>query len=99
MAGIDFGRFRAQLSLRDVLALLRFTPVSGNAGQLRGPCPFVCSPSGRSFVAYLTSNRYYCFSCHRSGNPLDLWAAARHLPIYDAALDLCRQLRIDPPLL
>ena len=40
-------------------------------------------------MAYLDSGRYYCFSCHRSGNALDLWAAARHLSLYEAARDLC----------
>jgi DNA primase len=44
--------------------------------------PVLCaSAAGRSFAAYLDTGRYYCFSCHRSGNALDLWAAARHLSL------------------
>ena len=33
------------------------------------------------------------------GNALDLWAAVRGLPIYQAALDLCHVTHLDPPWL
>jgi len=99
MPGIDFDQFRARVSLPDVLKLLDFRPVQCGGNRLRGPCPMGCSSSGRAFVAYLESHRYYCFSCRRSGNPLDLWAAVRGLSIYEAAHDLCHRLRIEVPLL
>jgi DNA primase len=99
MPGIDFAQVRVRISLLDVLALLDFHPLRCAGNRLRGPCPFACGLSGRSFVAYLDTDRYYCFSCHRSGNSLDLWAAARHLTIYEATHDLCRRLRIEAPLI
>ncbi len=99
MPGIDFGQLRARVSLRDVLTLLDFRPVRCGGNRLRGPCPMGCGPSERAFVAYLETHRYYCFSCRRSGNPLDLWAAVRGLSIHEAAQDPRHQLRIEvPPL-
>lgn len=97
MPGIDFSELRKRIPLRHVLALLDFHAIRSNKSQLRGRCPFRCSDSARSFVAYLESNRYYCFSCRRSGNPMDLWAAVKQLPHYEAASDLCRRLHIDIP--
>ncbi len=99
MPGIDFAHVREQVSIRDVLALLGFRPFEWNEKQLRGPCPFGCGSSRRDFVAYVESDRYYCFHCHRCGNQLKLWAALRKLSIYDAAGDLCHQLGVDVPLI
>ena len=97
MPGIDFAEVRARVSMREVLRLLSFRPLRGGRNQLRGPCPFACGPSRRAFVAYLESRRYYCFCCRRSGNQLELWAAARQLSIYEAARDLCQRLHIAVP--
>lgn len=99
MPGIDFAKLRRQISLPDVLRLLHFQPVRCTETQLRGHCPFGCSRSGRNFVAYLDSQRYYCHSCHRSGRALDLWAALQRLSDCDAARDLCLRLGIQVPLI
>lgn len=99
MPGVDFARLRLQISLLDVLTLLHFQPVSRTETQLRGRCPFGCNRSGRTFVAYLDSQRYYCHSCHRSGRALDLWAALQRLSDYDAAYDLCSRLGMETPLI
>jgi len=100
MPGIDFNQFRSRVSLPDVLKLLDFRPVRRGGNQLRGPCPLRCSPSGRAFVVYLKSQRYYCFSCRRSGDALDLWVAVQgQLSAYEAARDLCHRLGIEVPLL
>jgi DNA primase len=97
MPGIDFAEFRKRITLPQVPRLLHFHPIRSSKNQLRGPCPFACSEARRSFLAYLESDRYYCFSRRRSGNPLDLWAGARQLSVYEAARDLCRRLGIEPP--
>ena len=67
--------------------------------QQRGPCPLHGSTSGtsRCFSANLDEHIFHCFKCGRSGNALDLWAQANHLPIYDAAIDLCERLGIPLP--
>lgn len=97
MPGIDFAAVRAAVPLLDVLQLLKFQPVQQRGDRLRGPCPLGCESSPRDFAAYLDTNSYYCFSCHRGGNQLDLWAAVQRLCLYDAADDLCRRLNIEIP--
>jgi len=98
---IDFTAVRAAITIAQVLALLGFTPRSDHAGQQRGPCPLHGSTRGTAccFSVNTTAHTFHCFKCGRSGNALDLWAAAKRLPIYDAALDLCRRLSIPLPLL
>ena len=99
MPGIDFAAVRAAVPLRDVLNLLQFHPVRRTRRSLRGPCPFGCGGSPDDFAAYLETNSYYCFSCHRGGNQLELWACLQRLRIYDAANDLCQRLGIEVPLI
>ena len=99
MPGIDFAYVRKHVSMLDVLALLEFRPVGRVGYRLRGLCPFACSRSDLDFVAYLDSNRYYCFHCRRSGNAIELWADIRRLTFHKAAEDLCQRLRIQPPLI
>jgi putative transposase len=98
---IDFPAVRAALTIAQVLALLGFTPRSNHAGQLRGACPLHGSTHGtaRCFSVNTNAHTFHCFKCNRSGNALDLWAAANRLSIYDAALDLCQRFNITLPLL
>ena len=53
--------------------------------------------TGRCFSANLELQTFHCFKCGRSGNALDLWAAATNQNPYDAAVDLCRRLGIPLP--
>ncbi len=98
---IDFAAVRAALTIAQVLALLGFAPRSNHAGQLRGPCPLHGSSRStiRCFSVNTNAHTFHCFKCGRSGNALDLWAAANRLSIYDAALELCQRLHIALPLL
>jgi len=99
MPGIDFTRLRAEITMEQVLERLGFQPVACWGDQLRGPCPVHCSswPRSRTFSVNLRLRRYYCHKCHSRGNPLELWAAVHDLPIYEAAMDLCRALGRDIP--
>jgi DNA primase len=101
MPGIDFALLRGQVSLAQVLDLLGFTPTTRSGPQVRGPCPLhgSRSPRSRSFAAHLERQCWYCFRCGVGGNALDLYAAARRLPLYEAALELCRRLGRTPPWL
>jgi DNA primase len=101
MPGIDYRQLRRQISMAEVLALLGFQATSRRGDQLRGPCPIPgCrSPSQRPFSVHLTRQLYHCFACGSHGNPLDLWSAARQLPLHAAALDLCRAAALVPPRL
>ena len=99
MPAIDFARLRAEITMEQVLDRLGFEPVARREDQLRGPCPVHGSsrPQSRTFSVNVRTGRYYCHQCHSRGNPLELWAAVHHLPIYEAALDLCRALGNDIP--
>ncbi len=98
---IDFVAVRNLITMSAVLQLLGFQPRSTQGGQQRGACPLHGSTSGmsRSFSANIDDHVFRCFKCGRSGNALDLWAAAAKLSPYDAAIDLCHRLRIEVPYL
>jgi putative transposase len=97
---IDFAAVKAAVTIAAVLQLLGST-LHGGGAQKRGPCPLHGSTSGtsRCFSAHLDKNAFHCFKCGRSGNALDLWAAATHQTPYDAAVDLCARLGITVPIL
>jgi hypothetical protein len=94
MPGIDFARLRAEITMEQVLDRLGFEAVACWGDQLHGPCPVHRSswPRSRTFSVNLRDRRYYCHKCHSQGNQLELWGAVHDLPIYHAALDLCRAL-------
>ncbi len=99
MPRIDFQAVRAQVSLEAVLALLGFVATEAAGAQVRGACPIHGSQSrsSRSFSANLDKNTFRCFRCGSAGNQLDLWTAATKQPLYEAAIDLCKQLGIPVP--
>jgi hypothetical protein len=94
MPAVDFNRLRADITMPHVLDLLAFEPTRRSGPQWYGPCPLHENTSKRScsFSVNVVLGRYYCHRCHSHGNPLELWAAATKLPLYPAAIDLCRRL-------
>ena len=99
MPGIDYQQLRRQITMRQVLDLIGFQATGPKKSQLRGPCPIpgCCSTSPRMFSVDCRRQVYRCFACGSQGNALDLWAAARRLPLHQAALELCEVLNLDPP--
>jgi hypothetical protein len=90
---VDFAFLREQVSVEQVLRHLGFfDQLRGRGLQRRGVCPVhgQASDRQRTLSIHLAKNVFHCFeaSCAAQGNVLDLWAAVRHLPLYDAALDL-----------
>ena len=75
-----------------------FDCLRGNT-QLRGPCPLhgPAREASRSFSVNLRKNVFRCLNpeCAAKGNVLDLWAAYRNLPIYEAAIDLVDTFQLD----
>jgi DNA primase len=102
MSGLDYRALRAAVSMERVLSLLGFSPARRRGQQLRGPCP-IHDPAGvgdrRCFSVHLGRQAFRCFGCGAQGNQLDLWRLVHRLPLYSAALCLCRQARLDPPRL
>ena len=101
MSGIDYSTLRRQLRLGQVLDLLDFVPATRRGAQVRGPCPVhgAHTPRSRSFAAHLEWHCWHCVRCGAGGNALDLWVAVTRLPLYEAALDLCRRLPLEVPRL
>lgn len=98
---IDFAAVRRLITMTAVLQLLQFQPRSVRDAQQRGPCPVhgSKSPTSTCFSVQLDEQIFHCFKCGRSGNALDLWAAATRQPPYEAALDLCQRLQLEVPYL
>jgi len=99
---IDYAALRAQVNMEQVLDQLNWLrQLRGRRPQLRGPCPVHGHPhdARRSFSVNLEQQVFRCFypSCGAQGNSLDLWAAVKHLPLYEAALDLASTLGVPLP--
>ena len=101
MPSIDYSQLRAEVTIEQVLELLRYQPQGKKGNQLRGPCPIhgSTSPTTRIFSVSLDRNMFRCFKCQAQGNQLDLWCQVHNLSLYDGAVDLCQKLSIDPPTL
>jgi putative transposase len=93
--------FAAVKSLIGIVAVLKLLGVEMTKVQHRGCRPLHGSTSGtsRCFSANGQKNVFQCFKCGHSGNALDLWSKATQQTPYDAALDLCARLGIEPPTL
>lgn len=79
----------------DIVELARkytnLTPDHG--GAYRGKCPIHHGHNESSFVAY-PEGRYYCFSCHSSGNAIQLYSAITGEPFYQAVEKLCEEYEV-----
>jgi DNA primase len=94
MPGIDYREARARLRLAEVLELVGFEASRRRGEQVRGSCPLHRrrSTRSRSFAADLGKGLWHCFGCGAGGNGLDLWAQVTRQDVYEATIDLCRQL-------
>jgi hypothetical protein len=93
MPGIDFANVKREVSMEDVLRLLNWSPVSIKGSQQRGPCPVHCSANASSRSFCVNGEGWYCHKCKRGGDQLALYSQVTGLPIYDATVALCGQLR------
>ena len=94
MPGIDFDRVRAEITMQQVLQLLRFVPTRSRGDQWYGSCPLPgCAPGRRPcFSVNVALGRYCCHRCRRYGHQIELWAAATGLSLHPATIDLCAAL-------
>ena len=98
---IDYVEVRRRIGIVAVLELLEWPPVTRAGVQLRGPCPIhgSSSPHSRNLSVSTAKNAFKCFGCGCQGNQLDLFALARGLPIYRAAVELCERAGVELPRL
>lgn len=99
MAGIDYGTVQRRVPMSRVLEMLGFMPHGSRGHQVRGRCPVHDSPSprSRSFSVHLGRGVCHCFTCGFAGNQIQLWAASKRMRVYEAAVDLCRQVGVEVP--
>lgn len=79
----------------DIVELARkytdLTPDHG--GAYRGKCPIHHGHNESSFVVY-PEGRYCCFSCHSSGNAIQLYSGITGEPFYQAVEKLCEEYEV-----
>ena len=97
---IDYAYLREQITLEQVLSHLGYLDgLSGRGAQRYGPCPFhvATRKASRSLCVNLKKHVFRCCNatCQAHGNALDLWATARHLSLYEAALDLAKTFQLN----
>jgi transposase len=89
---IDFTYLRRQVTIEQVLRKMGHMDCLRGNTQLTGPCPLhhPVREGSQSFSVNLQKNVFRCLNpkCNTKGNVLDLWAAHRNLPIYQASIDL-----------
>jgi hypothetical protein len=99
MGSIDFKAAERYVFLREVLDLLGWKSYSSEPTGLRGRCPIHTKTDHASRSFAVDGERWYCFRCKVGGGPLQLYAAALRLPIYEATKELFRRLSRPLPYL
>ncbi|HID72485.1 TPA: hypothetical protein EYP38_00970 [Candidatus Micrarchaeota archaeon] len=99
MPGVDFNRLRSEITMEQVLRLIRFESTSRRGAQWYGRCPLhdCTARRHRCFSVNVAIDRYCCHQCHRYGNQLELWAAFAGKPLYQSAIELCHILGHEVP--
>ena len=101
MPGIDFNALRHEITMEQVLRLLRFDCTRRRGSQWHGHCPLHESEPGHrtAFSVNVTLDCYYCHKCKSRGDQFTLWAEATRTPIRQATINLCQQCRLNIPWL
>ena len=84
MPGIDFNRLRTEVTITQVLDLLKFEPIHPQGEQWYGYCPLHESDPKhrRAFSVNVAIGCYCCHKCGSQGDQFHLWAEANKLPLY-----------------
>ena len=99
MPGINYNRLRREITMEQVLNLLRFEPRRRRGDQWYGRCPLHESTTERRipFSVNVATRRYRCHKCDSEGNQLELWAAFIRLELHPASIALCHALGREVP--
>lgn len=96
---IDLTAVRELIPVPVALRAIGWRHVGQSRGILRGPCPIHLSTYKRSRVFAAGPRFFKCHKCGHGGGVLDLWMLLRKLTVHQAALDLCRTVRMSVPWL
>lgn len=94
---LDFAALKTLLDCVEVLKSTGWRPTWSRPLIARGPCPFQGCHSRQNRELAVTRDGFFCHRCHRRGDVVRLWADLKDLDMLHAALDLCREFRIEPP--
>ncbi len=87
---IDYRAVRESVPISRILAHWSFEPTVCWGDRLRGRCLLAdCRGPNRSLSIDMERSLWYCFTCRRGGDQLELWRLVRRLSLYVAALQLC----------
>jgi len=98
MLAIDFLELKRQVPLLRVLEFLGYGGLRGSGVNRYGPCPFRCNTHFRCCSFEVEQGLFYCHGCKTGGSQLDLYAVARGLAPFQAAVELCTAAGIAIPL-
>lgn len=96
---IDFAALQSAITPERVLYLLRWTIHPPGYGEPHGPCVDERCSSRSSRVLSWNSSVAYCHRCGRTWDAVGIYATARGLGNYAAAVELCLRLGMDVPYL
>lgn len=100
---IDYRSLREMIPIEDALDAIGWRPTSswGTRHTYRGPCPIhgSDSPKSRVFQVQPYLGLFRCWKCGAAGDVVALWGQLHSLDPYPAALALCREFGVQPPLL
>src|SRR5262245_13749307 len=94
---IDFRELRKAVPLARVLAVLGYEGLRGQGAQRYGPCPLGCNMHVRCASFNLDEGLWHCHACRRGGNQLDLYMFCEQVPLYYAAIQLCKVSGVPVP--
>ena len=96
---IDFKRFKTGDWMRWVVRQHWGYAYEDSRDSIRMECPYGCPPSkgNRVFCIDFKTGKFYTHCCKASGDALTLWCYLTGLPVYYAAVDMCRKRQLPIP--
>lgn len=98
---IDFRQLRCDSVLRQVVDHFSIVDRLGNPITARGHCQ-LCKPTdsgGKMLKVDFDRGIWYCHSCREGGDGVQLFSLLGRCDVYEAAIEICRQIQRPVPYL
>ena len=92
MPSLNFPAARKLSSVLEVLEMFGWQQTAQVGAERYGPCPVHKSTHARSDCFATNGLKWFCHKCKAHGDALDLYAALRGLPLFEATVELLRKL-------